>query len=208
MKTFFRRMASLAAFLMMFGTAAFGQTWKSNDIGNTLPGSTNIAGGVITIEGDGNDIWSFADAFRFVHQQGSGDIEMVARLTSQEFTDQWAKAGVMIRQSLQAGSTHAYMCRTIFNGSAFQNRLVADGSSNNVSGAPSNLPRWLRLVREGNDFTGYQASDNNGQPGSWSQVGPTVSIVMTDPVYVGLAVTSHDATQLCTAVFDSVSITE
>ena len=40
---------------------------------------------------------------------------------------------------------------------------------------------------------------------TWTQVG-TATVSMVAEIYIGLAVTSHDNTQTCDAVFDSVSV--
>ena len=58
--------------------------WQSADIGDTLAGSTSIAGGEITIVANGADIWGTADACRFVYQEVVGDFEMSARIVSME----------------------------------------------------------------------------------------------------------------------------
>ena len=73
------------------------------------------------------------------------------------------------------------------------------------------LPIWLRLNRTGNVFTGYWAMDVNGAPGQWQLLmNDPHTTVMPTTVYVGLALTAHDANPpglLATAVFDHVSIT-
>jgi hypothetical protein len=187
--------------------AAFGQAgWQSRDIGNTLAGSTSIGAGVFTIQGNGNDIWDQADAFRFVYLEGNADCEIMARLTAQQNTDSWAKAGVMIRETLNAGSKHAFMCQTIGNGQAFQDRTQTNGGSDNFNSGAGGVPRWLRLKRQGNVFTGYSAPDNAGRPGAWAVQGNN-TVVMGQPVFVGLAVTSHAQGVLCQAVFDNVVTT-
>ena len=48
------------------------------------------------------DIWGTAAEFHFAYQQLAGDGEIVARVVSLTNTDQWAKAGVMLRGSLDA----------------------------------------------------------------------------------------------------------
>lgn len=194
--------------LVAVSPAAFAQSgWQSQDIGATAPGSTSISNGVFTIRGNGDDIWGPADGCRFAYLLGDDNIEIVARITSQEITNQWAKAGVMIRQSTAAGSVHAFMSRTPANGMAFQWRPTADSTSSNNNGGPNALPRWVRLRKVGNQFSGYYAQDVGGRPGTWTQQGPTVQVNMTNPVLVGLAVTSHQAGVLCEAVFDNVQTT-
>jgi hypothetical protein len=81
-------------------------------------------------------------------------------------------------------------------GIAFQWRpTTASASQNSEAGAPD-LPYCLRLVRVGDTFTGYYYSN-----GKWIRQN-SATIPMTDPVYIGMAVTSHTAGTLCTAQID------
>ena len=50
------------------------------------------------------DIWDVADQFRFGFKRLTGDGSIVAKVDSIDNTNVWAKAGVMIRESLDAGS--------------------------------------------------------------------------------------------------------
>ena len=81
----------------------------------------------------GTDIWNNADQFRFAYKTLTGDGTMVARVESIGNSNVWAKGGVMIRQSVQPGSVHAFMPITpggsgAGNGASFQHRLTADGA--------------------------------------------------------------------------------
>ncbi len=165
-----------------------------------------------SLAGSGTDIWNNGDQFHYAFKSLSGDGTMIARVTNiGAGANTWAKGGVMIRQSLAAGSTHAYMPitansdGTAGNGASFQRRLAADGaSSNNDSTTKVAPPYWVKIERKGNDFSGSISPD--GQ--TWTQLGTAQTIAMTDPVYIGLAVTSHvDAATLRTFTFDSVGTT-
>jgi hypothetical protein len=60
----------------------------------------------------------------------SSDGSIVARVTANQFTDDWAKARVMIRNNLNANSANAFMTFGAGNGIAdFQYRSAAGGSS-------------------------------------------------------------------------------
>jgi predicted phage tail protein len=61
-------------------------------------------------------------------------------------------------------------------------------------------PYWVRLVRNGNTFTGYRSPNGT----TWTQQG-TTTISMGSTVYVGLALTSHNSASLCASVFDNVT---
>src|SRR6185295_16555800 len=90
------------------GSGAPAVGWTSADIGAVgQAGSTSLAGGSFTITASGGDIWDMADGFRFIYQPLSGDGEISARVVSVTHADDWTKAGVMIRETLAAGSAFA-----------------------------------------------------------------------------------------------------
>ena len=176
--------------------------WQSQDIGTVnLTGSVTFTNGQFTVSGSGADIWGTADGFRFVYVPVSGNFTITARVLSVQDTHGWAKAGVMIRASLTANSQHAFVCVTPANGVAFQYRSSAGGNSVNINTTGLSAPYWVRLVRSGNTFTAYRSPDGV----TWTQIGST-TISMGTTVYAGLAVTSHDNSKLCTAVFDNVYV--
>ena len=175
--------------------------WTSQDIGAVAAaGSSSYSVGNWTVVGSGADIWGTADEFRYVHQTASGDCDIIARVTGVQNTDLWAKAGVMIRETLTAGSTHAYMSLTSGNGLAFQRRTTTNGASEHTAGGAATAPRWVRVTRVGSTFTGYSSTDGL----TWTTVG-SATITMGATVYIGLAVTSHLDGTLNTSTFDNVS---
>ncbi len=176
--------------------------WVNGDVGSpSQAGTASESSGTFTIEGGGSDIWGTYDSFHYVYQSLSGDGEISARVASVENTDSWAKAGVMIREALTGGSTHAMMAITAGNGAAFQRRTSTDGSSDHTAGASVTAPYWVRLVRSGDTLTGYQSSDGSG----WSEVG-SATVAMATDVYIGLAVTAHNDGTLCTSDMSNVTV--
>lgn len=175
--------------------------WTSQDIGAVgVAGSSSYSVGNWTVNGSGADIWNTADEFRFVHQPASGDCAMIARVTAVQNTDPWAKAGVMIRETLSAGSKHAMMVLTPGNGLAFQRRVSTNGSSTHTSGGAASAPYGVRVTRVGSTFTGYKSTDGI----TWTTVG-SATITMASNVYIGLAVTSHLDGTLCTSTMENVT---
>ena len=73
------------------------------------------------------------------------------------------------------------------------------GYSGNKYG--TSAPGWVKLVRSGNNFTSFYSSDGI----NWNTM-ESYTTTMTDPVYIGLALTSHSSGNLCTATFDNVAI--
>ena len=84
--------------------------WASRDVGSTgIAGSATASSGTWTIAGSGANIWGTADEFRFAYQQVTGDVDIRVRLASFEDLQDWSKAGVMIRESLNANARNAFM---------------------------------------------------------------------------------------------------
>jgi len=176
--------------------------WVAEDVGNVAAaGSTSHSSGTWTVQGSGNDIWNQADEFHFVHQPISGDVTITARVESLTNTHQWAKAGVMIRQSTAADSSHAMCVQTVANGVSFQRRTNAGSGSDHTSGNAETAPSWVRMQRSGATLTASTSEDGS----TWTVIG-SVDIAMTDPVEVGLCVTAHNDGSLCEAVFTDVVV--
>jgi regulation of enolase protein 1 (concanavalin A-like superfamily) len=153
------------------------------------------------VTGSGSDVWGSADEFHFVYQKIGGDLEIKARLASLTVTDPWAKAGVMIRKTLDDNSSHAMMVMSAANGLAFQRRTSTGGGSSHTAGTNTTAPYWVKLTRYGSRITAYESQDGM----NWTQVG-VVSMSMPDPVYVGLMVTAHNDGALCEARFENVEL--
>jgi regulation of enolase protein 1 (concanavalin A-like superfamily) len=158
------------------------------------------AGPPITMTAGGTDIWDTADEFHFAYKQLSGEGSIVAKVVSLTNTNTWAKAGVMIRQTLEPGSTHAMMVVTPGQGVSFQRRITADAGSEETTQTDITAPQWVRLTRSGNTFTGeYSANGSN-----WTTLG-SIDMPMLLDTYIGLCLTSHNVDATCTAEFSNVT---
>jgi fibronectin type 3 domain-containing protein len=176
--------------------------WQTRDIGPVgIAGGASYSYGVFTATGSGADIWSTNDAFRFVYVTVTGNCTMIARITSVQNVDAWSKAGVMIRESLISGADNAFIAVTPGNGVTWQYRTTAGGGSGNNNTTGLIAPYWVKLVRSGNTFTGYRSSDGV----AWTQQGTSQTFAMASTAYIGLALTSHNNSSLCTATFDNVT---
>jgi len=131
---------------------------------------------------------------------------MVARVISNGAgSSTWAKGGVMIRDSLNGGSTHAMMVITGGggNGASFQYRETTNGASGNAdSTAVVAPPYWVKIDRSGDILTGYSSADGN----TWTMVG-SITIAMTAPVQIGVIAVSTTATEERTFEFDGIATT-
>jgi regulation of enolase protein 1 (concanavalin A-like superfamily) len=178
--------------------------WQSQDIGSVgAAGSFSESSGTLTIEASGADVWGVQDEFHFVYQTLNGDGEVVARVDSLVVTDAWAKTGLMMRDGLTDTAAHAMVVTTGSNGADFQYRPVAAGPTSTIGGGDqtSSAPVWLRLVREGDTFTGYKSADGV----TWIEDGQA-TISMSSLIYVGLMATSHNDGVITTAVIDNAAV--
>ncbi len=173
--------------------------------------------GTFVLSAAGADIWGARDEFRYAFKPLDGDGAIVAQVNNISWSNAWAKAGVMIRESLSPGSAHAFMLVTPDGRRAFQNRpfsnsaacLSAHSNSETIS-----LPFWVKLQRQGDRLTGYYSQDgvnwirqsDTEYTGSDASPNPQ-TIHLPARVYVGLALTSHVSGRAATATFSGVKIT-
>ncbi|MGA8367490.1 MAG: IPT/TIG domain-containing protein [Candidatus Acidiferrales bacterium] len=176
-------------------------SWLDVDIGTVgMAGSASYANGVFTVKGSGSGVTGAADSMHFVYEPLSGDGSIVARVVNVQSTAGF-QAGVMIRETLSPSAT---MADTDYNNNGyayFHYRLTTGGNASSTT-LSTTLPRWLKVVRSGNSFSGYASADGM----NWTQIGSTQTITMAQNVYIGLVTSAINNTALATATFDNVSI--
>ncbi len=177
--------------------------WWNRDIGSTgVPGSTTVSSGTWTLRGSGANIWGSSDELQFAYQQVTGDFDISVRVSSLQNVNAWSKAGLMVRESLNANARNAFVMMTPGGGRYFQYRTTAGGSTTRKAAGSGTAPVWFRLVRQGTSFTGYVSSNGT----SWTTAG-SATISMASAAYIGLADTSRDDSTTATAVFTNYQTT-
>ena len=153
--------------------------------------------------GPGGEI--VTDSFYFVHQPlpGTGTITVRVNSLIGEHANlssgpvqvgngnmvpglaEWAKAGIIIKQSTHQGSAYAAIMVTGSHGVRMQYNFTGDTAG--LPGAVSAAhPRWLRLTRSGDTITGYDSADGT----HWTQVGTVQLTGLPSNVQVGMFATS------------------
>ena len=164
-----------------------------------------------TVGGSGQGIDGNADGFRFVFKKMTGNGSITIKIENITRTADWAVAGVMFRETLEAGSAMA-MCGVRATGQAVTRwRTMADATPTATFEVPPFpativIPHYLRLTRSTSQFTAEHSSDGT----TWEPVGEVASIPMGQQVYVGLAVSANVADgqgTVNTAVFSNVATT-
>ncbi|MEU1369150.1 ABC transporter permease subunit [Streptomyces sp. NPDC005803] len=142
------------------------------------------------------------DSFYFVHKTLTGDGTLTVPLRSltgvagtgtgrtAQGAQSWAKAGIIVKESLAQGSPYAAVMATGGHGVRMQYDYTHDtaGPSGKVS---QESPRWLRLVRSGDRLTGSTSTDGS----RWTQVGHATLPGLARTVRAGLFATSPEAKQ-------------
>ena len=167
--------------------------------------------GTYTITASGADIWDvgpaageYHDEFHFAYKTLSGPGSIVARVESVENTHAWAKGGVMIRSTLDGSSVYAMMVVSAASGVSFQRRIETGGVGAADTTADIAAPYWVKIERTlAGNFIAYSSANGS----TWQMLGVAEPIPMSSNVYIGLALTSHDAAQTCQAVFSNVTTT-
>ena len=123
-------------------------------------------------------------------------------MASQSFGGALAKAGVIIRATLDANASNAATLITAGNGHVFQRRPLPGAATLNTPGGAGAAPGWVRIKRTGSLFTAYRSNDGL----TWTVIGAD-AIDMPDSVYVGIAVSSGSSTAATDVVADSLRAT-
>ena len=102
--------------------------WASRDIGSTgMVGSAAVSSSTRTVAGSGANISGTSDEFRFAYHQITGDVDIRVRLTRFEDLEEYSKAGVMIRETLNANARNAFMLFRADSTLFLQSRLNPGG---------------------------------------------------------------------------------
>lgn len=174
-------------------------------------GSPKLAGSAKQVEAGwdfiagGADIWEKSDQFHFLYQRRSGEFDIVVRVECFTPAHLYSKAGLMVRETLNADSPHLMFLVFADNSPRNHNlgayemqfRSVAGGDCQAIypaarPPAPPEFPAvypnsWLRIQRRGDRFSGFASTDGK----TW-KLYAVQTLALAAKVYVGPALTSHD----------------
>jgi len=160
--------------------------------------------GTYTMTGSGADIWETSDEFHYAYKRLSGVGTIQAKVLSIDNTNEYAKTGVMIRDTLDADSAHAMVVIHAGGGVAFQRRVTTGAITAEDNEAGITAPVWVKLERTaGSMFTGWYSTDGT----TWQPLGAPELIPMALDVYIGLPLSSHDVALTCQAELSDVQFT-
>ncbi|WP_247004257.1 DUF1349 domain-containing protein [Halosolutus gelatinilyticus] len=181
----------------------------TSDDDDSPSGGDGEAPEIITMEAAGADIWNQADLGHYYYTTVSGDFDVTVEVASLENVNPHAKAGIMVRESLDAPSRNMMVRKRAGFGLSPQWRPrdnAATTSTTSEDGAPLSRIEggtmegsWQRLQRSGDTIRAYGSQDGE----EWTLMVELTSneIDLSDEVYLGLAATSHDQANPTTAKF-------
>jgi hypothetical protein len=198
--------------------------WLNEDIGddNTDEGSAMFANDTFYVSGGGTDIWGPSDQFHFVYRTFEGDGYIQAKVDSLVAgnTNNWCKAGVMMREEISGGSPHAMTVNTRDFSVEMQQRFLFDENmgSNVYNTRPDETLTfancghrwniWVKLERVGQEITGFYSLDTLVEEGTGARIWNEIAVKELDEfsssVYAGVMVTSHAKGSLTDAIFTEV----
>jgi Tol biopolymer transport system component len=175
---------------------------KSNIGKIKLPGSFEYDAkkNIYKITGSGENIWGKEDAFYFVWNKVEGDLAL-------QMQYKWIgkghvlhrKGGWMIREGLEADAPYV---DAVIHGDgliSMQYRTVKGGETFEVASKINDLNATIQLEKNGDQFTMYVISkDKKIHPAG------TITLELKGQLYAGIALTSHDSTNVETALFSNV----
>lgn len=175
--------------------------WDATDVYEAKPagGQKVHSSTQIDVIGGGKDIFSYEDQCRFVWRKVKGDFELAATLTALAETHQFAKAGLMVRNTLDKGAA-TVMINFIPCGKVTTGSRAGDGAyfeeHTLTTGA---LPGRMVLKRRGKEVEMRVRAEG----AEWKS--RTIAADWLAPeCYIGLAVLSHDERYLTKASFKDI----
>jgi hypothetical protein len=189
--------------------------FSNHDVGSPqLTGSARPVGTGWDVIAGGADIWEKSDQFHFVYKQVTSDFDVAVRVESFVPAQLYSKAGLMIRETLNADSPHLMFLvfsdnsprNNNLGGYEMQFRSVVGGDCRAVypavrPPAPPEFPvaypnSWLRVERRADRFSAFSSTDGK----TWKRYA-VQTLALASAVCVGPALTSHNPQTAAKASF-------
>jgi TolB protein len=175
----------------------------SGDVGGpAIKGAAEFSNGQYRITGSGVNIWGKHDQFHYVWREMTGNFTVTATLRFLGQGAEHRKAGIMVRQSLDANAAYADV---VIHGSGMPGLQWRSkpGEDTNTFDLPFDGPGTfqVKLVRTGVKIYMYLAKE-----GAELKKIANTEVSFRNPVLVGLVVCSHQADASDTVLFSDVSV--
>jgi regulation of enolase protein 1 (concanavalin A-like superfamily) len=195
----------LAVYGLLPAPAPLPTPWKQADVG--LVGVAGLAtfdaaSGTFSVRGAGTNLGGLADAARYAYFATTGDVDLSARLATQEPVNAGAQAGLVIRELLDPASRAAAVVVSPNGTISLVTRTVGGAAASVVTSAATvTLPVFVRLARKGATVSASWSSDG----AVWQPVG-SATVALGNAVDVGFAVNAAANVTTSTATFDEMTL--
>ncbi len=155
-----------------------------------------------TVRAAGENMWSNKDAFYFLWQKVSGDVELSADVAFPQAGGRaHRKAVLVLKQNLDADGVYADAALHGSGLTALQYRRAKGATTQDIE-LNIDMPRRVRMVKRGDEITMFLSM--HGEP--LHQAGASIKLHFADPFYAGIGVCSHNKDTTETAVFSNVEL--
>ena len=177
-------------------------SWKVIDIGRPLKGGQKIDNNIWSFYGGGNGIWNSDDQFRFAYKKIKKDFTFTIKVDSLHNTHQYAKAGIMIRKSLNKNSAHGLINIFPSGNTEFGYRTKNGETMKAISGQQIDLKDAELKIQKINNKIEFFVKNSN----EWNFIGELDVSKWGKSFYVGIATLSHDNSRLTKAQYSKIKL--
>ncbi len=182
---------------------------NQNDIGcMQTPGVLHLESDAFAMTASGRDIWEHEDSGFFTYVPQTGDFVCTVRVERLRMTNLYTKVGIMLRETIHAGSKNVFFVAFGDNGPRRNNNggcelqyrdsfgsesfaVYPEKTESGKTNFPANYPDvWLRLRRNGSVFSAQFSNDGT----TWLDYG-THTVEFALEALLGVCLTAHDEAQ-------------
>jgi hypothetical protein len=163
----------------------------AQDVGNPTPaGASGVDydndGGTITARGAGLGVKGTSDSFQFTYRTLAGDGRISARLAPPNGSTAGVRGGLMLRRSLAANASNAFLSMSNSDELLLNSRSVTGGAASAEQAFAGSFAGWVQLERQGNTVTASSSLDGR----QWTTFRSVTLSDLGSTVDVGIAVTN------------------
>jgi TolB protein len=155
-----------------------------------------------TVTAAGENMWSTKDAFYFLWQKVSGDIEISADVAFPQAGGRpHRKAALVLKQDMDADGVYADAALHGSGLTALQYRRAKGATTDDIE-LNIDMPQRARIVKRGDEITMFLSM--HGEP--LHQAGASTKLHFDGPFYAGIGACSHNKDATETVVFSNVEL--
>jgi hypothetical protein len=189
-----------------------GGTWTEANLGDDTVGSiVELSATAVTISASGTSDSTDDGTIAYQTVSGAQDIQIIC-LTPTTYTgivESYTFFGVQLREAL-TGDPVILSCLSAYTsgGTRTKHRLTTNGSyvTHNTGDVALTRPKYLAITYDHSLGEVKYWESSTGVSNEYSQIGTTVSITLSFPVYAALYGTSHNNVVISIAAFTNCSV--